>query len=184
MIEFVVGDCATIGRQVRMPLVAFSIMPLGAVSRLNVSVSGGAFGSLAVFVTVSVWPAISDWLAMGLNTGADRSKVRLSNVAALARALLCAVTASPQSAVLAKPVRFELPNVVQLVPLTEVCAVKVVPLRASRNQYGAVKPIVVELKDAPPVLGRFWKLTPLFGVMQTKTFLAPAAALSRTMTPA
>ena len=78
-------------------------------------------------------------------TGAVFGKLTLSKFTALPSVLLCDVTANPHSAVLAKPVRLELPKVIQALPLAEYCAVNVVPLRVSRTQYGAAGPLTATL---------------------------------------
>src|SRR5439155_7519578 len=53
VIGFVLGPCASVGVQVKIPLVGLTVAPAGAPgSRLNVSVS--PFGSVALLVNVSV----------------------------------------------------------------------------------------------------------------------------------
>ena len=119
LIEFVEGACAIVGRQEKMLLPELSVALVGAASRLQVKVCGGTFASVAELVSVKVRPARMVWLPMALGTGAAFGRATLSNVAALTSALLCAVTAKPQSEVLAKPVTFELPIVTQFTPLDE-----------------------------------------------------------------
>src|SRR5262245_66426737 len=76
------------------------------------------------------------------------------------------------------------PTCVHVVPLVDLEAVIVLPLRTSRTQTGApdAPPAVCEL--TPPVATRRWKARPLPGVSAMNACLEPAASVSRIMTPA
>src|ERR1035437_2602907 len=69
VVRLVVFACATAGRHVKIPLFAFNTAPVGAVSRLNVSVCAGVSESVATLVIVSVTPALTTRLETGDNIG-------------------------------------------------------------------------------------------------------------------
>src|SRR5216683_1566672 len=54
VMTFVLGPCASVGVQVRTPVVESSVIPLGPATKENVSVFAGISGSVAVLVTVKV----------------------------------------------------------------------------------------------------------------------------------
>ncbi len=68
------GPCASVGVQVKTPVVALIVAPAGTcplvpLSRLKVSVCP-ALASVAVAVNVSGWPSSMLWLPMAASTGA------------------------------------------------------------------------------------------------------------------
>jgi hypothetical protein len=77
-----------------------------------------------------------------------------------------------------------LPCCVHVTPFGERYPVKVFPLRMSLTQYGAAKPVVLLLALLPPVLERYWKVTPLLGVTAMNALAESAFKLSRIITPA
>src|SRR5258707_120228 len=59
VIRLVLGPCASVGVQVRTPVLGFRFTPVGADTKLNVNVLAGRSASLAVFVTVSVLSSVT-----------------------------------------------------------------------------------------------------------------------------
>ena len=76
------------------------------------------------------------------------------------------------------------PIVVQVVPFDERELVNTFPLRVTFSQYGATNPVVFTWTLAPPVVVRYWNVTPLAGVMKVEACLALELRLSRIITPA
>src|SRR2546425_8801264 len=62
VITLVLGPCASVGIQVSTPVFASSCTPVGAETRLKVSVLAGTSASAAVFVTTSVVNSLIVWL--------------------------------------------------------------------------------------------------------------------------
>src|SRR5438552_968041 len=61
VIRFVLGPWASVGVQVRTPVLGFRFTPAGADTRLKVKMLAGRSVSLAVFVTVSVLSSVMVW---------------------------------------------------------------------------------------------------------------------------
>jgi len=90
VIVLVEGDYAMAGRQVKNPLAELSAELVGAVTKLKVSVCGGASVTLALVVTFNDWPAMMVWSAIAASVGAVLSGM------SMARAATCApVSALP-----------------------------------------------------------------------------------------
>ena len=70
VIRFVPGPSVSVGVQVRRPVLASSITPGGAETRLKVSVSAGTSGSMALFVTASVVSSLTVWSGGVIKMGA------------------------------------------------------------------------------------------------------------------
>src|ERR1043166_4672925 len=81
-------------------------------------------------------------------------------------------------------VMFVEPMVVQLDPSAERDAVKVLPTRCTRTQYGALSPLTVIDEDEAPVLVRHWNETPAPGVTKHEPCVELALSDSRIITPA
>src|SRR5438270_3744031 len=76
------------------------------------------------------------------------------------------------------------PTVIQVTPSVDRLAVKLLPVRTRRSQYGAAGPVTNVPLVLPPLLDRRRKTMPLFGEMTTEASLALALREARTMTPA
>ena len=73
---FVVLACEMSGRQLRIPFVAFSVAPAGAVGRLKLMVCAGLFASVAVFVMTRVCPGLMvRLLAVLVKAGGEFEKI-------------------------------------------------------------------------------------------------------------
>src|SRR5438876_10055539 len=69
-IRFVLGPWASVGVQVNKPLLESRLTPLGAETRLKVSVLADRFASVAELVTTSVLSSSIVWLGGTVSTGA------------------------------------------------------------------------------------------------------------------
>ena len=70
LIGFVLGLCAMVGRQLKMPLLALTDEPDGFPCKLNVNVCAGMLVSLALLVKLIVVPAMTVRLVMAASVGA------------------------------------------------------------------------------------------------------------------
>src|SRR3989442_346939 len=69
---FVLGDCALLGVQLKIPLELSRLAPVGAPApRLKVRIWAGRSGSLTTLLTVSNCPAATVLFAMGERIGAE-----------------------------------------------------------------------------------------------------------------
>ena len=69
LIGFVLGLCAMVGRQLKMPLLEFNDEPACPPCKLNVNVCAGMFVSLALLVKLIVVPAMTVRLVMAASVG-------------------------------------------------------------------------------------------------------------------
>src|SRR5438552_11656377 len=76
------------------------------------------------------------------------------------------------------------PTVVQVTPSVDRLAVKLLPVRTRRSQYGAAGPATKVPLVLPPFCVRRRKTMPLLGEITTEASLALALSEARTMTPA
>ena len=77
LIGFVLGLCAMVGRQLKMPLLEFNDEPACPPCKVNVNVCAGMFVSLAEFVKLIVVPAITVRFVMAASVGAVLEVVAL-----------------------------------------------------------------------------------------------------------
>src|SRR5712691_7142524 len=78
VIKFVLGPCASVGVQVKTPLVGLMLAPAGAPgSKLKVRVLGGRSGSVAVFVTTSGLSSAMNRSVGALSTGGRFTSVTM-----------------------------------------------------------------------------------------------------------
>src|SRR5579862_6521231 len=76
------------------------------------------------------------------------------------------------------------PSGVHVLPSEDICAVKVLPERASDTQTGAA-PETADAMPAPPAVDvRYWRSTPFDGVVTAIAKAESGNRLSRIMTPA
>src|SRR4029453_16584148 len=66
---FVLGPCASVGVQVKTPVLGSRFAPGGALTRANVNVLDGLPGSVADSVRVRGLPSLIVWLAIGASAG-------------------------------------------------------------------------------------------------------------------
>ena len=69
IIKFVIPDCATEGRQLKTPLLALRMAPVGASSKVKVRTCGGTSRSVATLVKVTRTPALTTLLEIELSSG-------------------------------------------------------------------------------------------------------------------
>ena len=135
-----------------------------------------------VRVSVGVGVTVGVEVLVGVGVGAAET-VTLSKAEVQATVLLWLVTARPIKTLAAIGI-VAVPTEVQLIPSAEMEAVKVLPLRARRTQYGATGPATVVPTAVAPVVSRCWNAAPEPGVTNISAYVESAARLSRIITPA